>query len=267
MNDIYNKNMKFSIITCTYNSEEYLQDNIDSIESQTYKDYEHIFIDGFSSDKTIEIIKKYQQKYPDKVKLFQFEPMGIGHAMNKGIEKATGKYIMHLHSDDSLYNKNILSIVNTFSTKNENPEMIYGKAYTINVESNETMIRPFLKVGNKKLRFWLLLLINYIPHQSVFLKKEVFEKYGEFDESIATAMDLDLWIRLAKKNIRAKYIDEIICNFSIRKDSQSIDDKFNDDCVRIYKKHFNNKIIIKILSWIDRLNKFIAYRLLSITKM
>jgi len=93
--------MKFSIITCTYNSEKYLQENINSVESQIFHNFEHVFIDGNSSDKTIEIIKKYQKKYPHTVKLLQCEPKGISNAMNHGINQSSGQYIIHLHSDDS----------------------------------------------------------------------------------------------------------------------------------------------------------------------
>ena len=78
--------MKFSIITCTYNSEKFLKKNIESVKKQNFKDFEHIFIDGFSQGGTINIIKNYQTEFPQRVKLFQVEPKGISHAMNEGIK-------------------------------------------------------------------------------------------------------------------------------------------------------------------------------------
>jgi glycosyltransferase involved in cell wall biosynthesis len=174
--------MKFSVITCTYNSDKYIEKNIRSIENQTFQNFEHIFIDGFSSDKTIAIIKKYQSKFPCKVKLFQFKPKGIANAMNKGIKKSQGEYIIHLHSDDSFVNEKILKNINNFIEHNNSPDLIYGKANFINTENGNSRIIPHRKIYHK-IRFWLLLLTNYVPHQTVFIKKEMFDKWGMFDET------------------------------------------------------------------------------------
>jgi glycosyltransferase involved in cell wall biosynthesis len=246
--------MKFSIITCSYNSEKYIKKNINSIKNQTFKDFEHIFIDGFSSDKTLEIIKKHQKEFPDKVKIYQFKPQGISNAMNKGIEKSSGEYLIHLHSDDSFYEKNILKKVADFIEKENNPSWIYGKAKFINAETNQSRIIPHRKIYQKT-RFWLLLLTNYIPHQSVFLKKEIFKKYGKFDEKLKNAMDYDLWMRLSKNKIRSKFINEIICNFSVREDSQSTIGKNNNESILIYKKHLRNNFLVKIFCSINKINK------------
>jgi len=246
--------MRFSIVTCTYNSAQYVQNNIDSVKNQTFDDFEHIFIDGFSTDKTLEIIKKYQTEFPNKVKLFQFEPKGIGNAMNKGIEKSQGEYIIHLHSDDSFYDLEILENISKFILKNNYPDLIYGKANFFNPETGANRIIPHRKVYNK-LRFWLLLLTNYIPHQSVFIKKGIFEKYGNFDEQYKNSMDYDLWLRLAKNHINSKFIDKIVCNFSIRKDSQSSIGKTNNENIIAYKKYIKNKIILKFLIFLYLLNQ------------
>ncbi len=252
--------MKFSIITCTYNSEEYLQKNIDSMESQIFDDFEHIFIDGFSNDKTIEIIKKYQEKYPDKVKLFQSKPKGISHAMNEGIKKVSGKYINHLHSDDFLCDKNVLKDVNNFIVKNSFPEMVYGKMRIENVENHSFEVKPHRKI-HEEFRFWLLLLTNYIPHQAVFLQKEVFDKYGDFDENLKNSMDYDLWVRLSKNKINARFFNRMICNFSVRWDSQSSKGRYNNDRSIIYRKYFKNPIFIYVLCSIHKLHRLLVYKL------
>jgi glycosyltransferase involved in cell wall biosynthesis len=101
----------FSIITCTHNSSLFLQKNIESLKKQNLRDFEHIFIDGFSTDRTVDIIKKYQAEYPNQVKLFQFKPEGISKAMNQGIKNSSGEYLLHLHSDDFLFDENVLEDV------------------------------------------------------------------------------------------------------------------------------------------------------------
>ena len=247
--------MKFSIITCTYNSERYLQKNIDSIKNQTFRDFEHIFIDGFSTDKTMEIIEKYRQEFPEKVKVFQFPAKGIGNAMNEGIKKSSGEYLIHLHSDDSLFSNSILEKVSEFIKKYKNPNWIYGKAKFINEKAKDILVVPHRKIYQKA-RFWLLLMTNYIPHQSVFIKKEIFEKFGNFNEYYKNSMDYEMWLRFTKNKIPSTFINEIICNFSVRDDSLSSQNKNNckNENILIIKKYANNKIIQHILSIIIRIN-------------
>lgn len=245
--------MKFSIITCTYNSDQYLQANIDSVKNQTFHDFEHIFIDGFSSDKTVDIINKYQQDFPGRVKFFQFKPEGIANAMNKGIERACGEYINHLHSDDSFYANDVLEKVAIFIEKNHNPDLIYGKANFYN--DKKSRIIPHRAIY-KKLRFWLLLMTNYIPHQAAFKKKKLFDKFGMFDNSYKNSMDYEMWLRLSKKRISSRFINEIICNFSVRADSQSSIGKetYLEENVTIRQKYLRNKLLLKILSFVLNIN-------------
>ncbi len=247
--------MKFSIITCTYNSEIYIKKNIGSVKNQTYKNYEHIFIDAFSTDSTVEIIKRYQQEFPDKVKLFQFKPNGISNAMNRGIEKSQGEYLIHLHSDDSFYDNKILTNTNNFINNNSFPDLIYGKAKFINTETGNYKIIPHRRIY-QRIRFWLLLLTNYIPHQAVFLKRSAFEKYGMFDEQYKNSMDYEMWLRLSKNKIDSEFFNLIICNFSLQPNSQSTIGKEN--CLtenrKIKEKYLRNKQLLKILNWIEMIN-------------
>jgi glycosyltransferase involved in cell wall biosynthesis len=246
--------MKFSIITCTYNSEKYLQNNIDSVKNQTIKDYEHIFIDGFSTDKTIEIIEKYRQEFPNRVKLFQYPAKGIANAMNEGIKKSTGEYINHMHSDDSFFSNKVLQEVSNFIDKNNNPDWIYGKAMFIDIKNKNKRIIPHRKIY-RKVRYLILLLTNFIPHQSVFIKKKIFIKHGLFDEQYKNFMDYELWIRMAKLKIKERFIDKIICNFSVRRDSQSELGRYTDEYIIVLNKYLKNKIIIKLLFCLHKFNQ------------
>jgi glycosyltransferase involved in cell wall biosynthesis len=246
--------MRFSIVTCTYNSEKYLQSNIDSVAAQTFDDFEHIFIDGFSTDGTMAMIEEYRAKYPERVKVFQSEPKGISHAMNEGIAHSSGQYINHLHSDDSFYDHNVLQNVNDFIIKNDAPAWIYGKANVINAINGASLVVPS---GNshKKIRFWLLLLMNYVMHQTVFLQKEVFDTYGGFDETLYSNMDYDLWLRLAKQNVDARFIDTIICNFHIREDSQTTVTRHKNEHDILYKRHCKSTVLTAGLLYFDKIHQ------------
>lgn len=247
--------MKISIITCTYNSAAYLQNNINSVKNQTFQDFEHIFIDGFSTDSTIAMIEEYQREFPNKVKLFQFEPKGIANAMNKGIELSSGEYINHLHSDDSFYGNSVLQSVINFIEEKNKPDWIYGKAIFKNIENGNSMVIPHRPIYHYSTYHYLLLLINYIPHQAVFLKKDIFEKFGTFDETLKNFMDYDLWLRLSKAGVRGKFINNIVCIFSIRKDSQSTIGKYNEEYQYVFRKYVKNKPLLFLLSTIYKINR------------
>jgi len=215
---------RFSIITCTYNSEKFLRENIESVKEQSFRDFEHIFIDGFSQDGTVDIIEKYKQECPDKVKLYQFQPQGISNAMNKGTEKAQGEYINHLHADDNFYDKEVLKDVNDFLIKNDR-DWIYGLASVVE-ENGETIHvypnKPWLYYHNHK-SFWgryLIKITTFIPHQAVFIKKSVFDRYGGFDETLTSKMDPEMWMRIRNKTEWSFY-NRIICNYRVHQEAQS----------------------------------------------
>jgi glycosyltransferase involved in cell wall biosynthesis len=214
---------KISIITCTYNSEEYLLKNIKSVCEQKYTNWEHIFVDGFSNDNTISIIKEYQSWFSGKVKIFQLKPKGISNAMNEGIRRSSGDYLIHLHSDDSFYDKKVLTDVSDFVRGNDF-DWLYGKINVVETNGASVGIFPkkWLWKQNNKCRWgrYLLKFYNFIPHQAVFIKKEIFEKYGYFDEALESAMDPDLWLRIKDKT-KWGFYDRIISNYCLRSASQS----------------------------------------------
>lgn len=194
--------VKFSIITCTYNSRSFIEKNIESVKSQSDSDFEHIFIDGFSTDGTLEVIKQYQTEFPNQIKIFQFKPEGISKAMNQGIGKSVGEYLIHLHSDDSFFDNNVLQDTAEFLEKSNYPDWIYGKINVVTTNQNKGVFpvkNIWQKKGNNFIKNYFLKFYNYIPHQSVFIKKNVFEKLGFFDETLKCAMDLDLWLRIRNK--------------------------------------------------------------------
>jgi glycosyltransferase involved in cell wall biosynthesis len=249
-------NLKFSIITCTYNSAQFLKRNIDSVKSQNYKNFEHIFIDGFSTDGTLDMLEEYRKLFPDKVKIFKYKAKGISNAMNLGIKHSSGDYLIHLHSDDSLYDNSVLSDVNNYLSSN-NFDWIYGKILIRNENFSKVGFYPnksiFLKKGNSFIKKYILKFINFIPHQSVFIKKDVFNKFGLFDENLKSAMDPDLWLRIKDKT-NWIFFDRVISNYSVRKDAQSSGKKNKKENIKnrmIVKRRHLNKIEILFSFFVD----------------
>lgn len=122
----FKKNKKdqplLTIITAVLNNEKYLEESITSLQNQKYKNYEHIIIDGGSTDRTIDIIKKYE----DRIDYWCSEKdMGIYDAFNKGMKLASGQYIGFLNSDDS-YSDNAFEILTKYIKKNPDKDFIFG---------------------------------------------------------------------------------------------------------------------------------------------
>ena len=193
--------MKISIITVTYNSRDTIKDTIESVRSQTYDDIEYIIIDGGSTDGTIEIVKEYE----NYVDVFISEPdEGIYDAMNKGIALASGDVIGFLHSDDEYYTSSVIEkIAQEF--KKGSLDGIY--ADLIYVNSKNRVIRYWRSTEfkpNMLKKGWMP------PHPTLFLKKQIYEKYGMFDVRYKIAADYDFILRIFKQNLHIYYLPTII---------------------------------------------------------
>jgi glycosyltransferase involved in cell wall biosynthesis len=208
----------FSVITCTRNSQKYLPRNIKSVKSQTFKDYEHFFVDSFSTDKTLSIEKRYAKTDP-RAKVILIKKTGISRAMNEGIKYAKGEYIIHLHSDDYFHHKSTLERVYKYLRESGFPDWIYGKIQVVEENGKKVGMFPrhkLLQISSIS----LLRLFNFVPHQSVFVKKKIFKKFGYFDTRLSSNMDYDFWLRISSKT-RWLFFNKIISNYSIHSDAQS----------------------------------------------
>lgn len=207
----------FTIITCTLNSGEFLQDNINSLRKQENQDFEHIFVDGLSSDQTGRLINRYRKVSQTQVKLISAQPCGVANAFNLGIAKASGKYLIFLNSDDFLFDKKALIRAKKFLTDNGEPDWVYGKIQTIDHNGKPIGVFPRHLFFQTALP-WLLTIINYIPHQAVFIKKSVFDTFGKYDENLKICMDYDYWLRIRKKTSWMHY-PQIISKYRVHTDS------------------------------------------------
>jgi len=225
----------FTIITCTYNSAKYVGDNINSAESQIFSDYEHIFIDGFSSDETIELLNNYKSNNSN-VKIIQSEPKGIADAMNVGIKNANGKYLLFLNSDDYFFNNNALK--NVFELINEDKEShswYYGIINTITEDGRKLFVYPHRKY-QKIFCYWLFRFTFFMQHPATFYSRELFSKYGLYDESLY-AMDYEYAIRIGKKE-KAKFMDIVISNFRVGGFSSKNEKIMEADVKKIFQKYY-----------------------------
>lgn len=198
------KTMKASIITVCFNSCQTIEDTIASVLSQSYENIEYIVIDGGSTDGTLDILKKYR----NQIHKYISEPdKGVYDAMNKGIKIATGDIIATLNSNDVYANDTIVGQMVEFTQKNALDAAYGDLAYT--ALGNSGRITRFWKSGEYKrgafYRGWV------IPHPTFFCRKEIFERYGYFNDKLQVAADFELMLRFVEKyQIKVAYLPKVI---------------------------------------------------------
>ncbi len=194
--------MKVSLITTSFNSEKTIEDCIASIAAQNYNDIEHIIIDGDSSDKTMEIVKKNRSTIS---KIISEPDHGPYDAFNKGINTSTGDLIGFLHSSDYFFSNNIISkIVETL--KKTTTDSIYGDLVYVN--NDKEIVRSWTAGGYKKNNF----LYGWMPpHPTFFVKRKIYEKFGLFELNFGSAADFELMLRFLYFNsVTTSYLPEKI---------------------------------------------------------
>ncbi len=196
--------MKISVITVVYNNEKYIKDCIDSVNSQTYQDIEHIIVDGESTDKTLKIIKENNNP---KIRLISGIDLGIYDAMNKGVQLSTGEIIGFLNSDDIFYDENtVAKIANVF--KKKDVDSCYGDLVYVDKSDTDKVIRNW---KSNEFKISLLRKGWHPPHPTFYVRKKIFEKYGMYDLSYKIASDYALMVKLLfKERISNHYLTEII---------------------------------------------------------
>ncbi|MEW5805638.1 MAG: glycosyltransferase [Patescibacteria group bacterium] len=204
----------FSIITCAKNSEKYLKECLDSVAKQTWRDFEHIFIDGYSIDKTLEIVSQYQKENPDiAIKLIQAKPRGIANAMNLGVKNSRGKIIHVLHSDDYYYSEKSLQIAAYYFQKNSQTNWLVGN--NIVRIKNKEFVWGWSEILQK-----LYTLSSIFYHPNIFMKKQIFDNCGFFNETYKICMDYEHCLRVLKLE-KPRFVRENLAVFRIHKHSAS----------------------------------------------
>jgi len=201
-----------SIITPVLNGARYLAECIQSVLRQSYPHIEHIFVDGGSSDGTLDILTSYKARYHDRIRFISEPDRGPGEAWNKGIIMAKGEILGWLGSDDT-YEPDAIQTIVEFLRVNPDACFVFGDANYI--DENGEVIK---KAPNKD--FNLQETINdvcYIPTPSAFYRREVIKKVGLLD---IKGNDLDFWIRVGKK-FQIYRIEKLLSNFRLRQGQAS----------------------------------------------
>lgn len=193
-----------SVIIPTHNRAGMIQRAVNSALEQTYKNLEIIVVDDASTDNTKEVIDNYRNS---KIKYLRLaKNSGQCIARNRGIEISSGEYIGFLDSDDEWLPVKIEKQLECFTKGDPSLAAVYGVSYVVDEVKNHTVIQ---NAGLKKGDIYNDLLQGYCPSTpTLFLvKSDILREVGMFDESLITFVDLDLWLRFARK-FTFDYVDE-----------------------------------------------------------
>lgn len=233
--------MKISIITCTYNSEKYLPICIKSVINQNLRPdvFEHIFVDGQSSDKTLQIIESYKKSNPQyTIKIMSKPPLGIYNAMNEGIRCASGEYITFINSDD-YYVDNVLTKYIAFIKKTWKLDLYYWMNNMVDKDGVYKTCYPNRKLYKNWLSSFILWFACYVFQSNTFYKKELHTKYWFYNETYKLISDNEFFILLAKKRVSNVFYNQAIVNFRIHPESASANVKRQDtERIAMLKKHY-----------------------------
>jgi len=178
-----------SIITPSYNQAAYLEQTILSVLNQDYPHIEYIVVDGASTDGSVEIIKKYADKFAYWV---SEKDHGQAEAINKGFARATGDIVAWLNSDDYYLQGTVSAAVRAFE---ENPDavLIYGNMLAVDEHGN-----TFNTLNYKQLNLEDLLCFQIIGQPAVFMRRSALQKTNGLDANFHFLLDHLLWLQIAK---------------------------------------------------------------------
>lgn len=221
-----------TVVTVTYNAEYLLEETILSVINQSYENIEYIIIDGASIDKTVDIIKKYE----DKIDYWVSEPDdGIYYAMNKAIEKATGKWINFMNAGDMFFDLDTVKY--TMEHKDNTAELIYG---------DYQMKETGLINKARDITQWY----NGMPfcHQTLFARRIIMQE-ELFDTGYRLAADHNFIISMYKKEKKFFYIDKTLAIFSLGGFAESNELLMNIESIKILLDHNVPQEVIEASDW------------------
>ncbi len=195
--------MKISIVTATFNSSATLRDTIKSVLGQTYRDFEHLIIDGGSKDDTLDIVREYEPQYGGRLRWISERDRGIYDAMNKGIAMATGDVVGILNSDDFYTSDTVLQAV-ADAMREQSVDAVYGDIHYVNEHDLSHCTRYYSSAGFRR---WKMRLGWMPAHPSFYCRKKIYERYGTFDISFKIGADFENLLRLIYVNrINTRYL-------------------------------------------------------------
>lgn len=217
---------KISVITPTFNGIATLRETIESVLSQDYKNWEHIVIDGGSTDGTLDLLRSYSH-----LQWVSEKDKGHYHAMNKGIERACGEVVAILNADDC-YRPGALREVATAFEKNPEWDGLFCDVVYIDGEGKEIFRREEAGYDYDVLRFGS---VCYVIHPTLFVKKSIYDRLGAYRyDKFLNSCDVDFILRLGQQGCSIGHIPKPLVSYRFHEHGQSADRRVLNNTAREY---------------------------------
>ena len=248
--------IKFTIVTCTYNAEAVLQRTLDSVMKQTYCNIEHLIIDGVSKDKTLTMVKAYQHKNDvgesaHEILVFSEPDKGLYDAMNKGIDRATGDYLIFLNAGDVFPSEDTLEFVEGCVGEGEElPGVLYGDTDIVNMDGH--FLRHRRLTPPKCLSWRSFMWGMLVCHQSFYARTDI-AKGIHYNLDYRFSADVDWCIRImresARRHLPLRNVNAVITNYldggmSVQNHKASLKERF-----QVMRSHYGLLTTLFVHAW------------------
>ncbi|MFX0199900.1 MAG: glycosyltransferase family 2 protein [Candidatus Hodarchaeota archaeon] len=225
---------RITIITPSFNQGQFIERTIESVLSQDIDGLEYIVIDGGSTDATVSILKRYGNKFDDRLRWISENDEGPAHAINKGILRTSAPVVGWLNSDDIYYSGALQAVLDFFDSHTE-AEVVYGDAN--HIDENDKFIE---KYPTEPWDWERLLETCFISQPATFVRREAIETYGLLDKRLRYSMDYEYWIRLAKQGVHFVYLPRLLAATRMHRDcfTLSSSEKCHRDINDFFRWHF-----------------------------
>ena len=183
--------MALSIITINRNNAAGLEKTMNSVLSQSYSDFEYVVVDGASTDNSVDVIRRFSIQFGDRLKWVSEPDKGIYNAMNKGIRMADGEYLEFLNSGDCLVSRDVVASMCKALEVNGNPSILYGNMLKEMMGGRILRDKCFAGGDITFLGFYT----GTLNHSPAYIKKDLFDKYGFYDESLKIVSDWKWYLK------------------------------------------------------------------------
>jgi len=228
-----------------YNQEKFLSESIESILCQSERNFEFLIIDDGSSDGSYNLIQNYS-KTDDRIKLFKnSKNLGLTKSLNKILKKSKGKYIARMDADDISIDSRLKEELSVF-TENNNIGVVFSLSKIIDSDGNIVCKKwQPIKINNilDKMPYH-----NYITHSSCMINRDIFMKFGGYNENYYLAQDWELWLRLINQSVNFYCVNKVLLLLRVHdtnisnKSSKSLRDSSSNFAVAILKIRNRNKL-------------------------
>lgn len=222
-----------SIITICKN-EPFIESTCQSVCAQINQNFEWVIVDGASTDDTLDKIKPYQKR----VDVLVSEPdNGIYSAMNKGIDLASGKYLLFLNGGDMLYDERTIAWVLPYLNKGR-ADVFYGDSFRLFEDKSACFIKTYPDVMCKS-----FFLDNTLAHQSSFIKKDLFVKFGGYREDFMIVSDKEKWLCFMDNDVRFAHIPFACSRFRMNGVSRFPSQTLREEKIKMLEEYYPKKML------------------------